>query len=187
MLSGMARPRPTLLLLIVLLLGSLVLLFRPITEPVTRVALWSLVEQPPDGARCPAPAMGATRWRIEIGGDFPRLREALHRSLGETCRERCVGEVLARLDPVWIDEGHFFSGFSRLDVPVSLDRTIGGCADNFRLALDMTVEEGTRGSSEQAQLHTGVLIGGFFRNLYDGSAPWPRRGGGKAPRRPRSR
>lgn len=182
MLCGMRRPRPTLLALIVLLIGSLLLLFRPISEPVTRVALWRLVEQPADAARCPAPPIGGARWRVEVGGDFPWLRGALDASLGATCREDCPAQVLARIEPTWVDEPHFFSGFSRLDVPVTLDRTVGPCRDAFRLALDMTVEEGTRGSSKQAQLHTGQLIGGFLRNLDDGSSPWPRGGGGAGPR-----
>jgi len=150
-------------------------LFRPISEPVTRVALWALVEQPADAERCPAPAASAARWDVQLSGDFPWIDKSLHTSLGATCREDCPASVMARIDPTWIDEPNFFSGFTRLDVPVVLDRTVGPCRDAFSLILDVRIDEGTRGSNRLAQLHVGQLIGGFLRNLHDGSSPWPRR------------
>ncbi len=173
----MARPRPTprLLVLLVLLLGSVVLLIRPVSEPVTRVALWSLDAQPTDAARCTAPLGGVARWQIEVIGDFPWLVQALERALGETCRVDCGASVSARVAPVWIDEPHFFSGFGRMDIPVVLDRHVGPCRDAFELTLDVRIDEGTRGSSKLAQLHVGKMLGGFFRNLHDASRPWPQR------------
>lgn len=175
MLDRMPRPRPRLLVLVVLLIGSVVLLFRPISEPVTRVALWNLVDQPTAEARCPAPAAGTARWDVQVGGDFRFLDKALRKSLGETCRDGCPAAVTARVDPVWIDQPHFFSGFGRMDVPVRIDRSVGPCRDAFSLTLDVTVDEGTRGSARLAELHVGQMIGGFMRNLYDGSSRWPHR------------
>lgn len=169
------RVRPRLLILVSLLVASVALLFRPVSEPVTRVALWSVVSQPADAARCPAPDIRAAGWEVRVGGDFPWLDRALIAALGETCRGDCPARVIARLDPVWIDEPHFLSGFGRLDVPVTLDRTVGACRDAFRLSLDLTVDEGVRGSPRLAQLHAGQLIGGYFRNLFDGAQGWPAR------------
>lgn len=175
MLPEMSRPRLRLAVLFVLLAGSLVLLFRPIREPVTRVARWTLIEQPPDEVRCPAPAAGRARWDVQIAGAFPVLVRSVDRSLGATCTADCPAEVTARVEPVWVDEPHFLSGFGRMDIPVVLHRVVGPCRDAFRLSLDVTVDEGIRGSPRQAQLHIGRLVGGFFRNLYDGSSRWPQR------------
>lgn len=168
-------PRRRLLLLFALLTGSLVLLFRPISEPVTREAEWALLHEPLPGARCPAPARGEAAWRIEVAGEFASLERALHTSLGPTCQGVCAASVVAELRPSWRDRPHFLSGFGRIAVPVVLRRQIGQCRDTFELELDARIDEGTRGSAKLAQLHTGRMIGGLFRGWYTAERPWPMR------------
>jgi hypothetical protein len=165
-LPGSPRPRlgriARLALLAVSLGGSLLMLFRPISEPVTREGEWAMVALPLLATRCRAPTRGEAQWRVEVPAEF-------------ACLGLCSATVVAEVRPSWLDRPHFLSGFGRLTVPVVLRRQVGQCADVFEMTLDARIDEGIRGSDKLAQLHTGQMIGGFFRQLQAAEQPWPGR------------
>lgn len=174
------RPKTRVALLLALLGVSVAVLFRPIDEPVTRVADWALVTQPATDARCRAPRTGEARWRVEVPPGFEALAGALVGRLGPTCERACGATIVAEVRPAWVDEPNFFTGFGRLSVPVVVRRQVEACSDTFELLLDARIEQGTRGSAVLAQRHTGQLIGGFFRGLHTADRPWPRFRGARA-------
>lgn len=176
------RPKTRLALLVLLLGASLAVLFRPISEPVTRVADWALVTQPSSEARCRAPRTGEARWRVEVPAGFEVLTRTIGRALGPTCEGACTATVVAEVRPTWVDQPNFFTGFGRLSVPVVLRRQVDACSDAFELLLDARIELGTRGSTPRAEHHAGRLIGGFFRGLYAAKRPWPEFRGARAAR-----
>lgn len=160
--------------LLTALAGSLLLLFQDVSEPVTREARWALLTEPAHAARCEAPARGAARWQVDTPDAFPVLAQTVTERLGQTCADHCRSAVNVRLAPTWIDKPNFFTGFGRIAVEVTLDRRVGTCHDTFTLHLDMSVEEGRRGSPAVTQAHTGLMAGAFFRELYTADKPWPR-------------
>lgn len=178
-LPGAPRPRlgrvARLVLLGSVLGGSLLMLFRPISEPVTREAEWAMVALPLLATRCRAPTRGEAQWRVEVPAEFAALERGLHSRLGPTCLGLCSATVVAEVRPSWRDRPHFFSGFGRLAVPVVLRRQVGQCTDVFEMTLDARIDEGIRGSDKLAQLHAGHMIGGFFRRLQAAEQPWPGR------------
>lgn len=153
----------------------MLLLFRPISEPVTREAEWAMVALPLLATRCRAPTRGEAQWRVEVPAEFAALERGLHSRLGPTCLGLCSATVVAEVRPSWLDRPNFLSGFGRLTVPVVLRRQVGQCADVFEMTLDARIDEGIRGSDKLAQLHTGQMIGGFFRQLQAAEQPWPGR------------
>lgn len=159
--------------LLIALGGSLALLFRDVSEPITREARWALLSAPPSAERCPAPAAGATRWTVQTPEAFALLGRTLDRRLGQTCEGACPASVDVRLRPTWIDEPNFFTGFGRISVEVDLDRRVGTCRDAFTMHLDMSVEEGLRGTPRVTMRHTGVMAGAFFHELYTAEKAWP--------------
>lgn len=176
------RPKTRIALLVVLLGASLALLFRPISEPVTRVADWALVTQPSSEARCRAPRTGEAQWRVDVPAEFASLRHAMAERLGRTCEGACGATVTVDVRPSWVDRPNFFTGFGRLNVPVVIRRQVEACSDTFELLLDARVELGTRGSTRLVQHHAGQLMGGFFRGLYAAKRPWPEFRGARAAR-----
>ncbi len=153
-------------LLAVLALSAGILAAQPDEHEVVIESSWTIVAAPTAAHRCVSPEPGKARWKIAVVGDFPMLERSLSRFLGETCEADCTHELRVTVLPTWLDRPSWGTGFGHLDIPMTIDRATGECRDQTRLRLDVTVDEGVRGTAAVSEFHAGRMVGNGLRDMH---------------------
>jgi len=165
----MPRLRFRLPLLMALLMVSVLWMLHDPIEDVVIEAYWAPVELPPVAKRCGAVPAARCAWTLSVGGgdgEFPGLREATLRPLQPRCARGCDARNTVEIRPVWRARADFFGGYSAAHVEVGVHRRLGDCAARSRFRLDISIDQGRRGTRSVAIAHLGRVLGSFIQDRW---------------------